>query len=311
MHDQKSILSQAGHEHHHSTAGTSENRLLAAVVLNFTITIAEIIGGIISNSLALLSDAIHNLGDGLAVLLAYIAHRVSKKESNRRKTFGYKRIEILAAFVNSIVLVAICVFLIWEAVQRFQNPAPIKGLVMFSVASVGLLANLIAVVLLRSDSKENINIRAAYVHLMGDTLSSVVVIIGGILIWRFEIFWIDPLITILISLYILKETYLLLRDSFNILMQSSPGELNLDDIKSEVEKLEGVNNIHHVHAWSLNDKQVHFEGHIDLNEDMEVSKTDALKNRIRTLLHNKFNIDHTTIEVEYGCCHDDELINEK
>jgi len=311
MHDHKSISSQAGHEHHHSTAGTSEKRLLAAVVLNFTITIAEIIGGIISNSLALLSDAIHNLGDGLAVLLAYIAHRVSKKESNRRKTFGYKRIEILAAFVNSIVLVAICVFLIWEAVQRFQNPAPIKGLVMFSVASVGLLANLVAVVLLRSDSKENINIRAAYVHLMGDTLSSVVVIIGGMLIWQFEIFWIDPLITILISLYILKETYLLLRDSFNILMQSSPGELNLDDIKSEVEKLEGVNNIHHVHAWSLNDKQVHFEGHIDLNEDMEVSKTDALKNRIRTLLHNKFNIDHTTIEVEYGCCHDDELINEK
>ena len=311
MHDHRSISSQAGHEHHHSTAGTSEKSLLAAVVLNFTITIAEIIGGIISNSLALLSDAIHNLGDGLAVLLAYIAHRVSKKESNRRKTFGYKRIEILAAFVNSIVLAAICVFLIWEAVQRFQNPAPIKGLVMFSVASVGLLANLIAVVLLRSGSKENINIRAAYVHLLGDTLSSVVVIIGGILIWQFEIFWIDPLITILISLYILKETYLLLRDSFNILMQSSPGELNLDDIKSEVEKLEGVNNIHHVHAWSLNDRQVYFEGHIDLNEDMPVSKTDALKQRIRGLLHNKFNIDHTTIEVEFGGCRDDELINEK
>lgn len=311
MHNHKSISSQAGHEHHHSTAGISEKNLLAAVVLNFTITIAEFIGGLISNSLALLSDAIHNLGDGLAILLAYIAHRVSKKESNQRKTFGYKRIEILAAFVNSIVLVAICIFLIWEAIQRFQNPAPIKGLVMFSVASIGLLANLIAVVLLRSDSRENINIRAAYVHLMGDTLSSVVVIIGGILIWQFEIFWIDPLITILISIYILRETYLLLKDSFNILMQSSPGELNLADIKSEVEKLEGVNNIHHVHAWSLNDKQVYFEGHIDLNEDMPVSKTDALKNRIRNLLHNKFNIDHTTIEVEFGCCHNDELINEK
>jgi len=311
MHDHKTISSHAGHEHHHSTAGISEKNLLAVVVLNFTITIAEIIGGIISNSLALLSDAIHNLGDGLAVLLAYIAHRVSKKESNQRNTFGYKRIEILAAFVNSIVLVAICIFLIWEAVERFQNPAPIKGLVMFSVASVGLLANLIAVVLLRSDSKKNINIRAAYVHLLGDTLSSIVVIIGGILIWLFEIYWIDPLITILISLYILKETYLLLKDSFNILMQSSPGELNLDDIKSEVEKLEGVNNIHHVHAWSLNDKQVYFEGHIDLNEDMPVSRTDVLKNRIRALLHYKFNIDHTTIEVEFGCCHDDELINEK
>jgi cobalt-zinc-cadmium efflux system protein len=311
MHDHKSISSHAGHEHHHSTGGISEKNLLAAVVLNFAISIAEIVGGIISNSLALLSDAVHNLGDGLAVLLAYIAQRISKRESNHQKTFGYKRIEILAAFVNAIVLVAICIFLIWEALKRFQNPSPIKGLIMFSVAGVGLLANLIAVVLLQSDSRKNINIRAAYLHLLGDTLSSVVVIIGGILIWQFQIYWIDPLITILISLYILKETYLLLKDSFNILMQSSPGELNLDDIKTEVEKLEGVKNIHHVHAWSLNDRQVHFEGHIDLNEDMPVSKTDALKNRVRALLHHKFHIDHTTIEVEFGGCMDDELIHER
>jgi cobalt-zinc-cadmium efflux system protein len=297
--------------HHHSTSGISERNLLAAVVLNFTISLAEIIGGILSNSLALLSDAIHNLGDGFAVLLAYIAHRVSKRESNQRKTFGYKRIEILAAFVNSIVLVAICIFLIWEAIERFQNPAPIKGVIMFSVAAVGLFANLVAVVLLQSDSKKNINIRAAYLHLMGDTLSSVVVIVGGLLIWKFEIYWIDPLITVLISLYIMKETYLLLKDSFNILMQSSPKELNLENIKLEVEKLEGVKNIHHVHAWSLNDQQIHFEGHIDLVEDMTVSNTDALKNQIRSLLHKKFHIDHTTLEVEYGCCFDDDLINER
>jgi cobalt-zinc-cadmium efflux system protein len=308
--DDRDQFRQTGLGHHHSTSGISEKNLLAAVVLNFTITIAEIIGGIISNSLALLSDAIHNLGDGLAVLLAYIAHRVSKRESNQRKTFGYKRIEILAAFVNSIVLVAICIFLIWEAVERFQNPAPIKGIVMFSVAAVGLLANLVAVILLQSDSKKNINIRAAYLHLLGDTLSSIVVILGGILIWQFEIYWIDPLITMLISLYILKETYLLLKDSFNILMQSSPKELDLDDIKMEVEKLDGVKNIHHVHAWSLNDQQLHFEGHIDLDEDMPVSKTDVLRNRIRNLLHNKYHIDHTTLEVEFGCCRDDDLINE-
>jgi cobalt-zinc-cadmium efflux system protein len=310
MHDHHSISSHAGHGHQRSSPGISEKNLLAAIVLNFTITIAEIIGGILSSSLALLSDAIHNLGDGLAVLLAYIAHRVSNRESNHRKTFGYKRIEILAAFVNSIVLVAICIFLIWEAIQRFQHPAPIKGLIMFSVAAVGLLANLIAVILLQSDSKKNINIRAAYLHLLGDTLSSVLVIIGGIMIWLFDIYWIDPLITMLISLYIMKETYLLLKDSFNILMQSSPSEIDLVDIKMEVEKLDGVKNLHHVHAWSLNDRQVHFEGHIDLKEDMTVSKTDALKNRVRSLLHQKFNINHTTLEVEFGCCHDDELINE-
>ena len=311
MHEQSSISYRAGQGHHHSTSGISERNLLAAVILNFTISLAEIIGGIVSNSLALLSDAIHNLGDGLAVLLAYIAHRISKRESNQRKTFGYKRIEILAAFFNSIVLVAICIFLIWEAVERFQDPAPIKGIIMFSVAGVGLLANLIAVVLLQSDSKKNINIRAAYLHLLGDTLSSVVVIVGGILIWKLDVYWIDPAITILISLYILKETYLLLKDSFDILMQSSPRELNLDDIKREVEKLDGVKNIHHVHAWSLNDQQVHFEGHIDLDADMPVSATDALKSKIRKLLLDSFHIHHTTLEVEFGCCASDELINEK
>lgn len=297
------------HTHHHSTAGISEKNLLAAVVLNFSITLAEVIGGILSNSLALLSDALHNLGDGLAVLLAYIAHRISKRESNARKTFGYKRVEILAAFINSIILVAICIFLIYGAVERFRNPAPIKGMIMFSVAAIGLLANLIAMILLRSDSHKNINIRAAYLHLLGDTLSSVVVIAGGLLIWKFGIYWLDPLITVLISLYILKETYLLLRDSFDILMQSAPRDIDLEIIKTEVEGMKGVRNIHHVHLWSLNDKQVHFEGHVDLEVNMSVSQASDLNKRISTLLHDKFEIEHTTLQMEYGCCTEKELIN--
>jgi cobalt-zinc-cadmium efflux system protein len=295
--------------YHHSSSQVSEKNLLAAVVLNFTITLAEVIGGILSNSLALLSDALHNLGDGLAVLLAYIAHRISKRESNTRKTFGYKRVEILAAFINSIILVAICIFLIYEAVERFRNPAPIKGVIMFSVAAVGLLANLIAMILLRSDSDKNINIRAAYLHLLGDTLSSVVVIAGGLLIWKFGIYWLDPLITVLISLYILKETYLLLRDSFDILMQSAPREINLEQVKAEVERIQGVRNIHHVHLWSLNDKQIHFEGHVDLEKNMTVSQASEMNKRISTLLHDKFDIEHTTLQMEYGCCPEKELIN--
>jgi len=296
--------------HHHSTTGISEKNLLAAVVLNFTITIVEVIGGILSNSLALLSDALHNLGDGFAVLLAYIAHRVSKRESNVRKTFGYKRIEILAAFVNSIFLVAICIFLIFEAIERFQNPAPIKGAIMFSVAVVGLIANLAAMVLLRSDSQKNINIRAAYLHLIGDTLSSVVVIVSGLLIWKFGIYWLDPLITVLISLYIMKETYLLLKDSFNILMQSAPKDIDLEKIKSTVESIEGVKNLHHTHLWSLNDKQVHFEGHVDLEKDMPVSQASELNIRISQILHDRFEIEHATLQMEFGCCEENKLINE-
>ena len=295
--------------HHHSTAGISERNLLAAVVLNLTITAVEIIGGILSNSLALLSDALHNLGDGFAVLLAYIAHRISKRESNLRKTFGYKRVEILAAFLNSIILVAICVFLIYEAIERFSHPAPIKGAIMFFVAGIGLLANLLAMLLLRSDSKKNINIRAAYLHLLGDTLSSVVVIVGGLLIWKFGIYWLDPLITLLISLYILKETFLLLRDSFNILMQSAPKDIDIEKIKNVIENMDGVRNLHHVHLWSLNDRQVHFEGHVDLEEDLSVSKAGKLNKQIGTLLHDKFDIDHITLQMEFGCCEENKLIN--
>ncbi len=297
-----------GHRHHSKT-GISEKNLLAAVVLNFGITAAEVAGGILSNSLALLSDAVHNLGDGLAVLLAYVAHRISRRESNMRKTFGYKRVEILAAFINSIVLAAICIFLIYEAVERFRNPAPIKGAVMFFVAVVGLLANLVAVILLKRDSKKNINIRAAYLHLLGDTLSSVVVILGGILIWKFGVYWLDPLITVLISLYILRETYLLLRDSFNILMQSAPRDIDLEKIKTEVENIKGVNNLHHVHLWSLNDRQVHFEGHVDLESDMPVSQASKLNEDISRLLHDRFDIDHTTLQMEFGCCGEEGLIN--
>ena len=296
--------------HHHSTTRISEKNLLAAVVLNFTISIAEVIGGILSNSLALLSDALHNLGDGFAVLLAYIAHRVSKRESNVRKTFGYKRVEILAAFVNAIFLVAICIFLIFEAIERFQNPAPIKGAIMFTVATVGLVANLVAMFLLRSDSQKNINIRAAYLHLIGDTLSSVVVIVGGLLIWKFGIFWLDPLITVLISLYIMKETYLLLKDSFNILMQSAPKDIDLEKIKSTIESIEGVKNLHHAHLWSLNDKQVHFEGHVDLEKDMQVSQASELSSRISQELHDLFEIEHATLQMEFGCCEENKLINE-
>ena len=226
--------------HHHAQSGISERNLLAAVVLNFTITAAEITGGLISNSLALLSDAMHNLGDGIAVGMAYLANRISKKDSNERKTFGYRRIEILTAFLNAVILAAICIFLIAEAIKRFQDPEPIRGLVMFIVAGIGLVANLLAVILLRTDAGKNMNIRAAYLHLLGDTLSSVVVIIGGILIYFFNIYWIDPLITILISLYILRETFYLLRDSFNILMQSTPKELDLEQIRVDLEGIEEV-----------------------------------------------------------------------
>ena len=189
-----------GH-HHHEMENGGNRSLLLATVLNVFITVVEIIGGIMANSLALLSDALHNLSDTIAILLAYIAAKVSRRSSNERKTFGYKRVEILAAFFNALVLIGISVFLVYEAIFRFSHPEPVKGLLMLVVATAGLIFNLLAVLLLKKYSGASLNIRSAYLHLLGDTLSSVAVIIGGVLIYFFEIYWVDPLITILISIY--------------------------------------------------------------------------------------------------------------
>ncbi len=284
----------------------SSRNLLVTTVLNLAITIAEFIGGLLSNSLALLSDALHNLSDTLAILLAYIANRIAKKASNKRKTFGYKRIEILAAFLNSLVLIVISIFLFVEAVKRFQDPEPIKGQIMFIVAGIGLLANLFSVLLLRKSSRGNLNIKSAYLHLIGDTLSSVAVIIGGVLIYFYQIYWVDPVITILIGLYIMKETWHILKKTVDILMQGVPESIDVSQIKLELERTPEVENIHHVHIWNLSDRIIHFECHAKLAKDIRVSETGPVLKKIEHTLRDRFNIRHITVQFEFNTCDDKE-----
>ncbi len=301
------------HQHHGNNHNDelSSGKLLISTLLNLIITVAEVIGGLVSNSLALISDALHNLGDTFAVFIAYIAHLISKRKYTDRKTFGYKRIEILAALFNAIVLILIIIFLFIEAIKRIQNPEPVKGLIMLVVAVIGLSANLISVLLLRKDSKKNINIKAAYLHLLGDTVSSVAVIAGGVFIYYFNIYWIDPVITILIGLYLLKETFSVLQQAVDILMQGTPGDLDLGEVKHAVEELPEVDNIHHIHAWNLNDKEIHFECHIDLSRDLKISETSRVREKIHTILVNKFHINHVTIQCEYNCCDNKDMIHLK
>lgn len=295
--------------HHHNHNEISGKNLLIATVLNLVISVVEIIGGLVSHSLALLSDALHNMGDTLAVFIAYLAHRISKKEYTNKKTFGYKRIEILAALFNAVVLIVIIVFLFIEAAKRMQNPEPVKSSIMLVVAIIGFLANLIAVLLLKRDSRKNINFRAAYLHLLGDTISSVAVVAGALLIHFFNLYWIDPLITIFIGVYLLKETYSVLKQSVDILMQGKPGNLNLDNVKAELENLPEIDNIHHVHAWNLNDSEIHFECHVDLSDDLRVSQTDKIKKKVHDILLNNFNITHVTIQYEFNCCDNKNMIH--
>lgn len=295
--------------HHHHLASRPEKSLLFSTLLNLVVSIAEVIGGLVSNSLALISDALHNLGDTSALFIAWLANRVSRKKQNTRKTFGYKRIEILAALFNAIVLVVIIVYLFIEAFQRLSSPEPIKGLVMFIVAVIGLIANLISVILLRKFKRDNINIRAAYLHLLGDTISSVIVIITAALIYFYNIYWIDPLVTFLLGIYLLRETFLILKEALDILMQFTPSGLDLNDVKLSLEAIPGIENIHHVHAWNLNDKEIHFECHVDLSNDIRISETETIKNLVQKTLLNKYNVNHVTIQYEYNCCSDKNIIH--
>lgn len=294
---------------HYHPGGVKANRLLTVTILNLVIFFAEIAGGAISNSLSLISDALHNLSDGLAILIAWIANRISKKPSNLKRTFGYKRIEILAAFFNALILIAISLYLFYEATLRIITPAPVKGLIMLIVAVIGLLANLAAVLLLHGDAKKNINVKAAYLHLFGDTLSSIAVIIGGICIYFFDLYWIDPVITILIGLYIIRETWTILKQTIDILMQGSPAGLDLDLIRHDLEQIPEIANIHHVHIWNLDDQSVHFECHVDLLQNYRISETDSIYNKVEKLLKEKHHISHLTIQFEHHKCDDKEMIH--
>ena len=288
------------HGHHHKEP--NKKNLLFIVVLNLVITIAEFIGGILSNSLALISDAVHNLSDTMAIIISYIAMIIGKKDSTIKNTFGYKRIEILAALFNAVVLIVISVYLFYEAYERFINPEPIKGKTMFIVATIGLLGNLISVILLHKDSSHNLNIKAAYLHLIGDTLSSVGVIFGSILIYFWEITWIDPLLTIIIGIVIIKATWGIIKETTDILMQSSPVGLNLDEIKKELEAHPKIKNIHHIHAWRLSDNIIHFQCHADLCTNLPIREVDKIRIGLENVLHKKFGIDHITIQMELDTC---------
>ena len=292
------------HNNSHSSTGI---RLLITVLLNLFITVTEVIGGIISGSLALISDALHNFSDAISVIISYIAIRLKEKDSSSKHTFGFKRAEILAAVINSSVLVIISIYLFYEAILRFQNPEPIKGILMTVVASIGLAANIAGTLLLKRDAKTSMNIRSSYFHLLSDAISSVAVIIGGLAITFWNMYWLDPLLTILIAVYITRVSFKILSNAIHVLMEGAPPDISIREIQTEVEKLEKVENIHHVHIWTVGERDVHLEAHIDV-ADMMISKSNLLGEQIEALLKTKFGINHITLQFECEQCKDVGLV---
>ncbi len=226
MGQEQPIITKRRRHHHHPV---NEKNLLVATFLNLLITMVQVAGSLLSGSIALLSDALHNLSDTFATFLAYLAIRIGKRNANPKKTFGYKRAEILSALLNAVILIVMSVFLTLEAYKRFYEQQEINSMIMILVAMIGLLANIFSASILKRDAHKNINIKAAYVHLLGDALTSLMVVIGGVLIRFREIYWIDPLITILISLYIVREALVILKQAVNILdaiCPRTPGHTN-------------------------------------------------------------------------------------
>ena len=288
------------HNQSHSPKDLRGQKLLISIVLNIVITVAQVIGGLVSGSLSLLSDALHNFSDVVSLIVSYVASRLSKQKASINRTFGYKRAEILAAFVNASTLIIVAVILIFEAVKRFNNPQEIESNLVIWLAIVAIIGNGLSVLLLRKDSKNNINMRSAYLHLLTDMLASVAVLIGGLLMKYYQLFWVDSLLTLLIALYLIWVGYDLLKTSTKMLMLFTPDTINIKDVVRTVNKLPKVSKLHHVHIWNLSDDELHLEAHLDLEEDISTTAFNDLLLDIETVLHDEFNINHVTIQPEFN-----------
>jgi len=284
------------HHHHGEIRGT---RLFLTVLLNAGITIAELIGGIISGSISLISDAIHNFSDVLSLLITYAANKLAGRKATEKHTFGFKRSEILAAFINSATLIVLAFFILYEAVMRFFEPVEIAADLVIWLALGSIIVNGLSVLFIKDDAHGNMNVKSAYLHLFGDMLTSIAVMAGGILIKYFQIYWIDPLFSIIIAVYLLHMSWDIFRDSLKIMMQFTPEHIDINSIAHEVEEIKGVKNLHHIHVWQINEHEVMFEAHVDLNEDINISRFEQILKQAEQKL-KKHKINHVTLQPEFS-----------
>ncbi|MDX1829625.1 MAG: cation diffusion facilitator family transporter [Lutibacter sp.] len=286
------------HNHSHNTL--SGKNLLLSILLNIVITTAQVIGGFISGSLALISDAVHNFSDVISLVISYVANLLTHtKKQTKQYTFGYKRAEIIAAFINAASLIVIAVFLGIEAFKRFSTPKTIDSNLVIWLAILGIVANGFSVLLLKNDAKHNLNMKSAYVHLLSDMLTSVAVLFGGLLMKYYQIYWVDALLTLLISIYLIYLSWDILISSTKILMLFAPKHIVIDDVANEVLKMDEIKNIHHVHIWQLNDYDCHLEAHIEFNKNIKLSEFDVICENIENTLLEKFQINHCNFQPEF------------
>ena len=296
-------------KHNHSYSENTAKKIGLSIFLNILITVSQIIGGLISGSMALLSDALHNLSDVISLIISYVANKLSKRDYTLKQTFGYKRAEIIAAFINTTILFAVAIFLVNEAIVRFQKPSEINTGIVIILAISSIIINSICVLLLQNDAKGSLNIKSSYLHLLSDVVTSFAVLLGGLAMKYFSIFYLDGIITIIIAIYLIFSSWKLFIKSIKVLMQFTPENILTEDICKKISAIKGIKNIHHIHIWQLNDNEIHFESHIDLEEDINISSFEEKLKIIIDIL-KEFGITHYNIQPEFLRDDDKNLISE-
>jgi cobalt-zinc-cadmium efflux system protein len=285
------------HNHSHGDENMSDRRLVWSLVLNLLLTIVEVVAGAFAGSLALIADAIHNLSDCGSFVIALIARRIGRRPLDDRRTFGYRRAEIIGALINLTVLVITSLYLIYEAIERLFSEQQINGWIVVIAASVALVVNVSTATLLYAMSRGNMNVRAAYLHNLGDSLSSLGVIIAGVLILAFDVVWVDSLITLVVSVFILWQSFPDLKRSIHILMEGAPADVNTEELLAAMQAVEGVEEIHHLHLWELDEHERALEAHVVVDA-AHTERWSEIKREIKSQLERQFHIHHSTLELE-------------
>lgn len=290
--------------HEHGDSGKNMSRVIIALVLTGTFMIVEVVGGIISGSLALLADAGHMLTDTMALALAAVAFHVSKRPADSNLTYGYQRFQILAAFVNGLSLLFIVGWILFEAVHRFFVPRDIMGGTMLAVAGIGLLINIIAFAVLHTGDRDNLNIRGAALHVAGDLLGSIAAIVAAIVIIYTGWVTIDPILSLAVAVLILKSAWSLVKRSAHVLLEGAPEWLDIDEMQAKVvDNVPGVKGIHHVHVWGLTPQDLMLTMHVSLDDS--TAEPTTLIPGVKAVVKREYGIGHSTIEIELDNCADD------
>ncbi len=293
------------HDHHVGSDNLTARRLGWAIAVNALIVVAELVGGWVTGFLALTADAIHNASDVAALIIALLALKATALPATKRSTFGWQRVEVLTGFVSAVTLLVIAVFIVIEAIERFANPVPLRqpGLLL-TIALVGLIGNVVAVLLLHRSRDQSLNMRAAWLHLVFDTLSSVIVILGGVLVYFTGISYVDPILSLVIAIMLVWSSYQVIREATFVLLEAVPSRMNYDDVANAIRELPRVCDVHDLHIWSLSSREAALSCHVVVAIDDLTAGPDIAVS-VCDMVERSFGIGHSTVQIERETCRQD------